>query len=254
MVKVLLVTMAIGEKYLQVYNMLFRDSQESYAKRCGYDFKIITDFISAGTQYPIYHQALISFNKILVCSQDFSSEYDFIIFIDADILISKNAPPLHDIYNFGDKIGIVDEYSQPTPELRIELQKKNGWEDSACKYYKLAGLDIDASTCHVLNTGLLVMQPAKHAKMLVDIYNKFAVRAVNHVRGYHFEQSCIGYELMKQEKCLIMDNKWNAVWSLYRDSKWYQKGLLDAYNGNNFIHFAGRADYHLIPTLLKLVH
>ena len=44
--KVLLVTLAIGDRYLQIYNLLFRKSQEEYAKKYGYDFKIITNFIS----------------------------------------------------------------------------------------------------------------------------------------------------------------------------------------------------------------
>ena len=37
--KVCLVTICIGERYLQLYNSLFRPSQEKYAKKCGYDFK-----------------------------------------------------------------------------------------------------------------------------------------------------------------------------------------------------------------------
>ena len=65
------------------------------------------------------------------------------------------------ITEFGDKIGIVDEYSQPTPLLRIQLQKQNKWEECASDYYKLAGFDI--LTEKVLNTGVLVMQPKKHA-------------------------------------------------------------------------------------------
>ena len=37
--KVLLVTLAIGQKYLEEYNQLFRKSQETYALKHGYDFK-----------------------------------------------------------------------------------------------------------------------------------------------------------------------------------------------------------------------
>lgn len=251
MVKVLLVTLAIGDKYLQIYNALFRESQEAYAKRCGYDFKVITDFISGHSAVPTRHASLISFNKILVCSQDFSKDYDYIVFVDADIIISKHAPPIHTSYIWSDKIGIVNEYSQPTPELRIQLQKKNGWEASASEYYNLVGLDIN--TRMVLNSGVLVMQPEKHAQILLDIYNKYANSAINNARGFHYEQSCIGYELMKNDMYYIMPNKWNVVWALYRDVAWYPKGLLDAYYDNYFIHFAGKADYRLIPALLNIV-
>jgi len=51
--KVCLVTICIGEKYLQQYNTLFRPSQEKYAKKCGYDFKVITDYIDGPKQMNI---------------------------------------------------------------------------------------------------------------------------------------------------------------------------------------------------------
>ena len=47
--KVLLVTLTIGDKYLETYNRLFRKSQEEYAKKHQYDFKIIKNFISGET-------------------------------------------------------------------------------------------------------------------------------------------------------------------------------------------------------------
>lgn len=242
--KVLLVTLAIGDRYLQIYNLLFRKSQEEYAKKYGYDFKIITNFISSNTTFHLEHPHLISFQKILVCSQPFSTEYDFIIFIDADILINKNAPALHNIIKFGDKIGIVDEYSQPTPKMRIQLQKQNKWEDNATDYYKLAGLDI--ITDKVLNTGVLVMQPKKHADFLVGIYNNYAKMAINHSRGFGFEQSCIGFELQNGNMFILLDNKWNALWALYRDTKWFSN-LQEMYENNYMIHFAGKCDYQLVP-------
>jgi hypothetical protein len=246
--KVLLITLAIGEQYLKIYNLLFRQSHEEYAKRHGYDFKIITNFLSSKTNLPIQHPHLISFQKILVCSQPFSKTYDYIIFIDADVLINKNAPALHNIIDFGDKIGIVDEYSQPTKELRIQLQKNNKWEDNATDYYKLAGLDIN--TYKVLNTGVLVMQPAKHASFLLDIYNKYGKMAINHPRGFGYEQSCIGYELQKTNNYVLLDNKWNALWILYRDTNCFGRNLQEMYNQNYFIHFAGKCDYHLVNKII----
>ena len=243
--KVLLITLAIGDRYLAIYNNLFRKSQEEYARKHGYDFMIITNYISGDTQFPIQHPHLISFQKILVCSQSFSSRYDYIIFIDADVLINViKTPALHNVIDWKDKIGIVDEYSQPTPELRIQLQRKNKWEDNATDYYKLAGLTIN--TQQVFNTGILVMQPAKHSQFLLNIYNKYAKQAINHPRGFGFEQSCIGYELQLNNNYCLLDNRWNALWALYKD---FGYTLRKMYDNNYFIHFAGKCDYHLIPTL-----
>ena len=91
--KVLLVTIAIGNQYLRQYELLFKTSQENYAKKCGYDFKVITDFLDKDKDNK--YNSTISFNKILVCSQEWSNNYDFIIFVDADILININSPPIH---------------------------------------------------------------------------------------------------------------------------------------------------------------
>lgn len=48
--KVLLITIAVGEKYLKEYEKLFKKSQENYAKKNGYDFKIITEFLDKNIQ------------------------------------------------------------------------------------------------------------------------------------------------------------------------------------------------------------
>ena len=131
--KVLLTTIAIGEDYLKEYNDLFYESQKKYALKHGYDFKVITDFLDKNIQ----EKSTISFNKILVCSQDWSSQYDFIIFIDADILININSPSIHDFIDYGICIGIIDEYSQPLKERRLKIQRLMGWETSASDYYKI---------------------------------------------------------------------------------------------------------------------
>lgn len=262
--KILLITIAIGDRYFEIYNKLFRKSQEAYAIKNGYDFKIIRQvYVANGVangianvlldtvldtkSLPSVHPDLISFQKILVCSQEFSLQYDYIIFIDADILININAPPLHSIVDFTDKIGIVDEYSQPTKELRIQLQRRNRWEDNATDYYKLAGLAL--STDKVFNSGLLVMQPAKHSQFLLDIYNKYFKNAIGHSRGFHYEQSCIGFELQKENKYIILDNKWNALWAIYRNTG-IESNLQKMYDNNYIIHFAGHSDYNLVPNII----
>ena len=130
--KILLVTIAIGEKYINEYNKLFRPSQELYAKRNGYDFKVVTNFLDDKYKF---HKS-ISFNKILVCSQEWSQDYDFIIFIDADIVINKDSPPIHNFVNYGDKIGIINEFSQPSFEKRLQINHKYGLEKNPKAYYK----------------------------------------------------------------------------------------------------------------------
>jgi hypothetical protein len=241
--KVLLVTIAIGEKYLTEYRNLFYESQKNYALKNNYDFKVITDFLDTN----IKNNRTISFNKILVCSQEWSKDYNFIIFIDADILININSPSIHNCIDYGDCIGIIDEYSQPSKERRLKIQKKNGWESSATDYYKLCGLDIQ--TDMVFNSGVLVLQPKIHKDFLQNIYNKYVKQSISHYRGFHFEQSCIGYEIQKEKIYKVLDNKFNAIWGLTKIDNIENISLDKYFNENYFIHFAGHIDYHKIKEI-----
>ena len=108
----LLITVAIGEKYQKRYKALFYENHKSYAIKCGYDFKIVMDFLDKNNQ----HASFISLQKSLVCSQDFSQKYKKIIYVDADILFNiKTATPIH-LLTENENIYIVDEYSQPTQD------------------------------------------------------------------------------------------------------------------------------------------
>lgn len=246
--KCCLVTICIGEKYLSEYNNLFKPSQEKYAEKCGYDFKVITDYI----QKP-YDKSLISFNKILVCDYNWDKEYDYIIFVDADIVINKNTPSLHDYYDFGEKIGVVNQ-SQPITETIIRIEEKIDklHEITANDYYKLkANLYIE--TDKILNTGVLVIQPQKHNIFLRNIFNKYYKTQINNQSGFHYEQSVIGFELQKNNMYFIMDMKWNALWSTnkyyYNVMKKVNLTLQEFYNKNYFIHLAGHTDFHLVKII-----
>lgn len=206
MVKCCLVTICIGDKYIKEYNTRFKPSQENYAKKCGYDFKVITDYIREP-----FHPSVISLNKILVCDY-MDKKYDFIIFVDADIIIHKNAPPLHNYYDFGDKVGVVSQ-SQPNQEekIRIEREQYVGFEISAKEYYKSKS-NHELETDIIINTGVLVIQPQIHMDFLRNIFLKYSKKQLNNVNKFHYEQSVIGYELQKRNMYFLMDMKWNALW------------------------------------------
>lgn len=246
--KILLATIVIGDKYINEYNILFRKSHELYAKKHEYDFKIITNFLE--TKLSKSHKSTISFQKILIGCQEWSSNYDYIIIIDADILINTNAPQIPiDILN--EKMGLVNEYSQPSEYERLAIQIRMNWERTPTEYYKLGDPSFNIDTDLLLNTGFIIVQPSIHSILLKEIYNKYIGMSINHIRGFHFEQAAIGYELQKKNIFTVMDNKWNAIWSLNKLSKKYSVSLQQFYNNNYCIHFAGHVDYNLI-SFLKL--
>jgi hypothetical protein len=239
--RVLMVAICIGDLYLQQYNQLFRKSHEIYAKKHGYDFKVLDNYIEPSYKY---NKMSIYYQKFMVCENH--DDYDFIIYVDSDIFINTGSPSLHDFYDFKDKIGIADEYSQPTPEIRIEIQKQMGWETSAKDYYNLCDFDLD--TKQVLNSGVLVIQPKFHKEFLKNIYYKHLPNSMVHKRGPHYEQTSLGYELQTQNLNKTISNKWNAIWSLH---KICGAQLENFFKDNYFIHFAGNVDFDKVLDLHK---
>lgn len=233
MVKVLLVTITLGY-YEQLYPVLFKRSHEVYAKKHGYDFKVIKENLA----YP--HYSCITFSKMLLCSQPFSVNYDFIIFVDADILINPNTPSLHNLIDYGDKIGMVDQSTQPNKEKYREL------EGPIVNYYKSCGLD-DLDSDIILNSGLIVMQPSKHKKLLENIYNKYVMSSINHPRKFQFEQTVLGYELQKDNSFVVLPSKWNTLWWYYKNDG---QSLQECYEKNYLIHFAGNCDFDKVHTVM----
>ena len=209
--KVCLVALAIGDEYLRLYNYLFRKSHEAYAEKQGYDFRVETDYLESRCP----DKALCSLNKILVCSQPWSSEYDFIVFIDSDIYINISAPPIHSCMDFGDKIGIINEYDQLVgfEQYTSAVRQTLNW-GTASDYYAKAGFTLDTKL--MLNTGVLVMQPAKHGEFLRGVFDRHFNTCLTHPRKFHYEQAAIGYELQTKSMYTILPKQFNAIWYIQK--------------------------------------
>ena len=219
--KVCIGVISIGRTYLAEFERLFKPSVSAYCARNGYDLKVFTDFLDPGRKHP----DTISFQKCLVPDQ--LREYDLVVILDADIYIEAYAPAIHTL-ELNDKIGIVNEIAQSSPE-KYQQMVNVGFSDHAKKYYSLVGFDID--TDKMLNTGLMICQPAKHADYLKTIYEKYVDKSVGHRRGFHYEQACIGYDMQNDETFELIPNLWNF---LYIHTQMTREPII-CY----FLHFAG---------------
>jgi hypothetical protein len=187
----------IGKKYLEDFNKTFKPSVDTYAQKHGYDVRVFDSFLDTGHTHP----DCISFQKCLVPRE--LKQYDCVIVLDADIWIHDYALPIHTL--LGDKIGIVNEVAQ----LTQEQYKALGFASQPTEYYQLAGFDLQTDT--ILNTGLILCNPRKHADLLENIYNKY-IGNMPHPRRFHYEQACIGYELQTQGMYSLLDNRWNYLY------------------------------------------
>lgn len=193
---------SIGQKYIEEFEKLFQPSVVSYCQKHGYDLKIFTDFLDSAHK----HGDTISFQKCLVPSH--LLEYDLVVVLDADIYIHSYSPPIHllDLHN---KIGIVNEVGQSSPEA-YQSMIQTGFADVGTIYYKKAGLDLETQL--ILNTGVIVCNPKLHGEFLKSIYEKYIETSIGHPRGFHYEQSCIGYELQTKHMFHLLPNTWNHIY------------------------------------------
>lgn len=240
--RVLLVTLAIGEKYSTLYNQLFRRSHEAYAARHAYDFRVVTEFLDPDNCHP----GLITMQKFLVAGQPWSAEYEYVVFIDADTILSDTAPPIHLATPFGDCVGMVDEYSQPTRAERLERHRQAGWELTGKEFYALCEIDYDSEI--VLNSGLIVLQPAKHAALMQEIYDTYFQRQMHHPRGAIYEQTVLGYELLRREKVVLLPPTWNSLWNFYKKDEMIES-LERHIDTHAMTHFAGWVDFEKVAVL-----
>jgi hypothetical protein len=212
---------SIGKKYLEEFERLFKPSVSAYCSKYGYDLKIFTDFLDPIRNHP----DTISFQKCLVPS--FLTDYDLVVVLDADIYIENHAPPIHTLELNG-KVGIVDEVCQSSSEA-YDYLVRSGFADRGTAYY--FKVDLSLETDKILNTGLIICNPSKHADYLKSIYEKYVDKSVGHPRGFHYEQACIGYELQIDNSYTIIPSPWNWI---YVHTQMTRQPIR-AY----FLHFAG---------------
>jgi hypothetical protein len=219
--KVCIGILSVGRSYLAEFERLFKPSVSAYCARNGYDLKIFTDYIDPVRKHP----HTISFQKCLIPDQ--LREYDLVVVMDADIFVEQHAPPIH-LLELHEKIGIVDEIAQSSSE-QYKTMVNIGFADHAKAYYAKVGLELD--TGRILNTGLILCEPAKHADYLKSIYETYVAGSINNPRGFHYEQACIGYKLQTDNTYELIPNVWNFIYVHHQ----LTRQPLRAY----FVHFAG---------------
>lgn len=87
-VRTCVVTFVVGESYLRDFDRYARKRMELYCARHGYDFKVLSEPVRElpGKKY--------TWQKLLLPECDWWGGYDRVCFLDADILVAKDAPAL----------------------------------------------------------------------------------------------------------------------------------------------------------------
>jgi hypothetical protein len=172
-----LVTLAIGEKYERMFDRYCKKSWSNYCNNHSYDLVVITNSLDETHRGSERSPA---WQKLLILSQDWSSKYEQVIWVDTDVMINaKLAPDIAEIVPV-DKVGAVETYSIPSKEIHgIALQRAyDNWRSQGVNYidnitpglyYENRGIpggDLDK----VVQTGVFVCSPKEHRKIFEYIY------------------------------------------------------------------------------------
>ncbi len=250
-----LVTLAIGKRFRDRWNLICRDNWQAYADRHGYDLICIEDPLDDSERARARSPA---WQKCLILSQPFVGEYERVVWLDSDILINPDAPDVGAGLPKG-RVGAVDEFASPTREdyRRILGKLYEYWEahsipfvrnETPEAYYSASGLT--PSFQSVVQTGVLVLSPEHHRTILESVYSSY-----EETRGpeWNYEMRPLSYELLKADAVTWLDPRFNAIWGSYKMSEF--PFLLDhpghdraaecvgrALQKVYFLHFAGSAN------------
>lgn len=211
--RVAVVTITLGEKR-EAYERLFVPSIRAFAEKWGYDFKQITDFIDSPKHFsdsPLTKKYTFCIQKILVSQLPWVDEYDWIIIIDADILMNyESAPNLIDQLVDG-KICVVNERSLfGNSEIVTKFWKSfdPSYPSTVQDYYPY--LKFPQSFPYQANSGFVCFQP-KQKKFFKDLYEKYAARIYDG-EDLDGDQGPLNYEGQLQGVLHFLDERWNRVW------------------------------------------
>ncbi len=103
--KTALVAIVIGDAYRRIYDRYIRARFEAYAARCGYELRVIDRPIRnlPGKQF--------TWQKLCLHDMPWFADYEQMAFIDSDIFITRDAPPLPDIVP--GRVALVPDKGQP---------------------------------------------------------------------------------------------------------------------------------------------
>lgn len=211
-----IVTLAIGEKYVQQWKQLCEQNWRVYADQYGYDIICIDTPLDTSERAKKRSPA---WQKCLILSQDFSQKYERIIWVDSDILINHAIAPNITQNVPLEKIGAVETWSGPTPELYAEaLERMTQYcqilgyptiaNPQARDYYKNYGLPPDFDT--VVQTGVMVFSPQHHREILEQVYNNYEEKPGGE---WNYEMRPLSYELLKANLVHWIDYRFNNIWT-----------------------------------------
>jgi len=216
-------------------------SHRAYAARHGYRLVVQKAYLGGDARY--HNSSCVSMQKLLACRLSLGEKY--LLIIDYDVVIAPWAPRVPSIP--AGKIGIVDEAQPSAMHIKRILKLRTGQDTNRPEdYYRSLGFPLSDMRSEggipagILNTGVLLVEPAAHGDMMEKLYVEHVATQLSHASRFHFEQALIGHHLMSRGLVHRMHHAWNRNWVWYNWSgavglEEYSMG--DVFRRTYFMHF-----------------
>ncbi len=210
-----IVTMAIGDDYLNMWREKCQNGWQKYADKYGYDVICIDTPLDDSKRA---RERSPAWQKCLILGQKYIKKYERVVWIDADILINYNDAPCISSTVPVNKLGAVNAWALPTPELaQVALDRLNDYWGIAYEirdhtpqdYYASYGLNADFN--EVVQSGVLVLSQS-HRHILEKVYFEYEEKN----EGNNYEMRPLSYEILKSNCVYWIDHRFNLIWLVYK--------------------------------------
>jgi hypothetical protein len=238
-----IVTLAIGDDFAERWHQVCEANWRAYADRHGYDVICIENPLDDSQRA---QDRSPSWQKLLVPGQPFASDYDRLVWVDADVVFGEKAPAITDGVPI-DRVGAVDERVGLTADLEWIV-----YHGPAEVYYRDFGLPHEFD--QIVQAGVMVLSPEHHRELFQHVYDAYEDQ-----EGLFYEMRPLSWELLNADLVTWLDPRFNELWFAYRAA---HKRVLAGYGlhphatelaaealkTTYFVHFAGEGD--LMPFTL----
>lgn len=209
-----LVTLAIGQRYEDLWNKYCKSTWEPYAEKHGYDIIIIKRWLD---EQPLAKERSPHWQKLLILEAEETQGYESLVWIDTDIAINYVTAPCIVGSNNSDKIGVVQYNKTYSSEMidggfaRSLKQNINSFLRQVGKMthserYKRAGLPGDVDD--LINTGVMVLKP-EHKDVFRSVYETYKENPFSAK-----ENIPLSYHLLKNDLVNGIDGRFNKIFDL----------------------------------------
>jgi hypothetical protein len=254
-----IVTLAIGESYLRLWQKYCASSWQAYARKYQFDLIVLTEPLDYST---IASSRSVAWQKCLTLSQPFAQHYRQVVLLDCDIVINHEQAPNIIEQTPAHFVGGVISGSHLQEDLRVVLLSRltgtryeyrprlKHWREDQKNFYSQHGLSpIEAG---IVQTGVLVANPERHRAVFEKVYStRFPIED----RGY--EQIPLSHALLTAGIFQGIDTRFNSVFyetlvvhypflmnrSLSEFEVLVRHAVRSQFENNFFLHFAYDAQF-----------